>query len=565
MKKIDKIKIYTILIFCISAFSCFPKSYSKYIKEEEPVRYYVGIEKLYIGDIGYNNLTILNTSTYKTANYEFKFNRSQVMKDGDNNQQVYIEIKQPSCQISKIISKGSVSKNGNNATITYTSKGTDSITVNYSCDVSSIIDNQNKLETDIEIYEKFMPENIKYLYAKIDDPGITSVEYYKLYPKPIAKISDDAKTLTLPVDIEDKYSEFKKWINEYISKMSSTYGGDYSLEINSYVNSIYNESNILDLSKNLKGLTVTYDSTNKVYIYKIDDNFLGYAMTYQTNQISSGLTKVVFSNNNLSDEEANEILKYYFTTYSEYNADEINQIMLYVSNYESINYMLIPNQDGTHNEIEGFVYLPDSSTDTNPDQIAIDYRLMQLIDAFFNKKIIIPFDKGGSMHSFFIMALTSTFDFVKPNSSLYNALTGNANIFYSIIKNGTDMTTTPKAYTDYIPVQDTSTGKYVLVKIYSDGLDTRVEIKKLAVAKALTITATTNSYDISMTLDNSDVSSAKQNAIAIISGIDTHLGTNYKEQIVDILFTTSTKVGDITSVIDEVEKTVTISYSITQQ
>jgi len=560
MKKFNKIIFYTILVFCISAFSCFPESYSKYIKEEEPVRYYVGIEKLYIGDIGVDNLTILNTSTYKTANYKFSFNRSQVMKDGDNSQQVTIKIKKSSCKITKIITNGNYSKNGNTATITYTSKGTDNITVNYSCDVAGIINDNDKLETDIEIKEKFKSE-VEYLYAEIDDPGMASVEYYKLYPRPIAQISDDAKTLTLPKDLDDKYAEFTKWINAYISKMNDIYGGDYSLEINTYINSVYNENNLL--ANNLKGLTVTDDSDNEAYVYQIDDNFLGYAMTYFARQISSDLTKVVFSNNGLSHDEANEILEYYFTEYSNYNEDQIEKIMLYVSNYGSINHMLIPKQDGTHKEIFGFTYLPDVNTDTDPDQIKINDNLMQYIDIFINKRIVIPFDEMFAMYELFEAALTLGKDEGFIGSDLYDVLVNNDDIFYSIIMNSTDLTNTPTAYTDYITIQDPSNGKYVLVKISSDGkTGTTVEIKELGVASSLSIVPVTDGYNVSMTLDNSNVDNAKLNTTSIMSGIDSYFGTSYVDEITDQLFVSSSSNGNITSTIEG--DNVTISYTITQ-
>jgi len=86
-----KIFFYTILIFCISAFSYFPKSYSKYIKEKEDVvRYHVGIDSVSIGNLP--ALVPRTSSTYKQTNYVVQFNRGQSMKEGDAWQNIYITV-----------------------------------------------------------------------------------------------------------------------------------------------------------------------------------------------------------------------------------------------------------------------------------------------------------------------------------------------------------------------------------------------------------------------------------------------------------------------------------------
>ena len=162
---IKKIIFYTILILCISAFSYFPKSYSKYIKDEEPAKFHVELEKLYIGYL--EKLAPRSTSTYKEVNYVVRFNRSQVMKNDDKEQYIYIDIEQPLCNITDITSNGIVTIQSNKATIKYTNKGNDLISVNYKCNVADIttIDNGHEvLYTNVYVYEKFMPENIKYLY-----------------------------------------------------------------------------------------------------------------------------------------------------------------------------------------------------------------------------------------------------------------------------------------------------------------------------------------------------------------------------------------------------------------
>ena len=550
-RNIGKIIFYTILILCISAFSYFPKSYSKYIKEEEPVKFHVELEKLYIGYL--EKLAPRSTSTYKEANYIVRFNRSQVMKDGDESQYVYIDIEQSTCNITNVSSNGNVTVNGNKATIKYTKAGTDTVSVSYKCNVADITTIDNNLDilyTNVYIYEKFMPENIKYLYAKAEGNKMLLTYYYSLYPLPTAEISDDGKTLTIPSIIENKYTEFTTWLNLYRTSLNNA----YDLEINSYIASTYNnEEDILNLTKNLKGLSVTYDPVSESYIYQIDDNFLGYARTYYNYAVFSNFTKVAFSNSNLVDLEANEILKYYFTTYSTYSIEDIEKIITYVSKYGSINHMLTLNQDGIRNEIPGFVYLTDS------DEIGIETSLMDYVNAYINQEITIQFASNIKMFNIFTNALPSTYSFL--TEELITILNNNMTIANSIVKNNTSVAD-KTVYNEYFTVQDPTTMKYILVNVSSDGISTTtVKIIELTEADTLTITKEDNKLNISITVDNQDTTLAKNTVTNMITSLDSYFVTNYKDEIVDELFVSSTTIGNITSLIDVTN--ITISYTCT--
>ena len=74
----------------------------------------------------------------------------------------------------------------------------------------------------------------------------------------------------------------------------------------------------------------------------------------------------------------------------------------------------------------------------------------------------------------------------------------------------------------------------------------------------------TDGFNVSMTLDNSNVDNAKLNTIAIMSGIDSYFETSYANEITDQLFVSSSSNGNITSTVDNTTATVTISYTITQ-
>jgi len=557
---INKIIFYTVLVFCISAFSYFPKSYSKYIKDEEPAKFYVGIDKLYIGDV--QTLNLRSTSTYKVANYEFQFDRSQVMKDYDTSQQILVKVEQEKCQITKIYSNGNNSINGNEATITYTTSGTDRVIVEYSCNVSDITVTENELDliyTNVKVYEKFMPEDVEYLYAKADGIKTLLSSYYEKYPIPKATISDDGKTLTIPEVIDDKYTEFTTWINVINS--------NYSNIIKTYIETTYNsQEDILNTTKSLKGLTYTYDSTNNNHVYQIDDNFVGYARTYYYVVKPDDFVKIYYSNPNLTDDEANGILRYYLETYAinyGYTTEDINNIIQYVSKHGrhngslngSLNYIMKPNDDSTYNKIAGFTYLPEGG------DIVFSSSLMSFVKASSEQKITIAFGGKVAMFNTYSDSLAVAFDFL--SEEMITILTTDTSVFpqiyKSIIKNN-ETVTEKTVYSDYFTVKD-SNNNYVLVNVYSDKVNTYVEVIELGVANTITVTNVDNQLNVSITLDNQDKVLSKSNVINTVAGLDSYLGTNYKDEIVDGLFTESKTIGNITSVIEE--NNITISYTIT--
>jgi len=551
-KRIHKIIFYTILVLCISAFSYFPKSYSKYIKEEEPARFYVGISKLYMGDL--DLLTPRTTSTYKIANYSIEFRRNDLMNGSDTQQQLFIEVEQAACTIDSISSKGSKTINGNNATITYTSKGEDYIIVNYSCNVSDIVIEENEEElvyTNVRIYEKYMPEDIKYLVAKADGVKMFLSEYYVRYPKPKAIISNDSRQLTLNIDTDNKYNEFNLWLNSYVNSV----GSKYAEHVTAYINSVFNnESDILNLTKELKGLTVTYDEENQNYIYQLDDNFLGYARTYYIFEGPDDLIKVAFSNPNLTDAEINEIFKYYIETYGEYSSRDIDRIMEYVSSFGSVNYIMKPKQDGTYNEIKGLVYLVEN------DEIRLLPSLLDYVTIYIDKEIKIAFAEKVTMFNVFLNTIESTYDFI--TEDIISNINTNRDLYDSIGMNNINQDEKIE-YSDYILVQDTITKKYILFNVYSDGdAYTYVKIIELGEAELIEITQVDNKLSISIKVNKQDIIEAKNNVIETVSALDEYFNVNYEEKIIDELFVSSVPNGDVTSIHDT--NSVTVTYTITK-
>ena len=580
MKKrvINKIIIYTMIIFCMSVFSCFPKSYSKYIKDEIPAKFNVNLSSI-VYEEELDTIAFASGSTYETAHYTFGFKRGNDWNSNTNDERehIYVKIEQ-ACEITGVISKGTNTYSGNTATITYSSSGEDYITVKFKCNVETIkktISNEDSVYVNINVYEKFEPENVEYFYAN-DSSIMTLDKYYSLYHKPVV----EGNRLILPSAYVGKYEAFESWIKSYADKAG------YSEEIIAYVKSVYtNETDITGLNKSLEGLTVTEDLVNNQYIYEIDNNFTGYARTYYSRMTLNKLARVAFSNSGADDAEINRIFKDYLQTYgtNTYTPDDVETIMSYVSSFGSLNHIIKAN-----NTILGFTYLPDTN------EVRISPSLLDYAKSYLAQEIIISFDIGFNMFDVYWLALPNTYSFI--TDDLYHTLSYDSSIQASVMKNNTS--NTQVAYSDYFAVQDTITKKYVLLNVYSDGLtnthakvieledeytvlqdpitleqvlihmytdsesNIKAEVIKLGVAESFNISEVDNKIDISMYLNNDDTSVAMANVTNIITNLDDHFKTEYNKEIVLELFKTSTTIGNITSVVEG--NKVTISYTITE-
>lgn len=561
-KTINKIIIYTLIVFGISSFSCFPKSYSKYIKEETPVRYYVGIDKLYIGEI--ENLALSQSSTYEYAHYVFMFNRSSGMKVNDTHQEITLKIIEETCEFTYITSNGNVEKNNNIAKIEYSSKGEDSIKVGYKCPVNDIKKTENELEyisSNIKIYDKFMPEDESYLYLSGKSVKTLLSDYKFNYPEPSTELTFDDRHLVIPTSFEGKYEAFKDWL---ITEYSASYNNQYDAEILKYVKKEYNnDSDITNLNKELKGLSVRFDDASQSYIYQIDDNFLGHARTYYAYVGPGEFLKAIFINENLTDSETNEMFKSYLQEYSNYNENQINTIMNYVSHYGSLNYIIKPNDNGTRNTIPGFIYYPETN------EIQIENTLYDIARSYQDKKIYVKYGLLTKMRMYYNKVLPIAFSDL--SIEMLNTIKSNNNILSTVLINNTSTGTTEEFNKYFIVKTETVVDnkiitEHVLINIYSILAENMncVEIIDLGNnASNITVTENNSKLDVSITLDNQDTDVAKINLTDIVSSIDNYFGTSYNNDIIDSLFTSSSTNESMTSVIDENENSITITYSIT--
>ena len=551
-KKVNKIIIYTLIVFGISSFSCFPKSYSKYIKEETPIRYYVGIDKLYIGEI--ETIRLSSSTSYEYVQHEFSFNRSQSMKDYDTRQEIIIEIAEPTCEITNVSSKGSVTKNNNIATITYSPSDPidDKISVNYRCRVNDITITENEIDyiaSNVLIYDQFLPSNENYLYLKGKFKELLSTYKFN-HPEPSTELTFDSRNLVIPASYTDsKYEAFKNWL---IAEYGSTHNNQYDQEILKYVRKVYNsDSDITDVSKNLKGLSVRYDQDSDSFIYQIDDNFIGYARTYYAYEGPGIFLKAVFINNSLNDSELNEMFESYLQEYSTYNPNQIDIIMNYISHYGSLNYIIKPETDGSYKTIPGFEY------NSGTQEIQIEDSLYYIALSHHDKKIYIKRALASEMYFFYKKVLPVAYRDLPVD--MLNLLKSNSNILKTVMKY-TD--SNPDEFSEYFVVKNNETNDYVLVNIYSiisEGMNC-VEVIELGNKPSnIEMTKVDNKLNVTVTLDNQDTDVAKTNLTDIVTKLDSYFGTNYKNEIDDSLFI-GNSTTNITSVIDG--NNITITYSI---
>ena len=562
-KSIYNIIFYTILVFCISIFSYFPESYSKYIKDEiedkSPVRYHVDLESLRINDL---ILAFNDTSTYEKVDYIFEFNKSNLWKDGDTNQKITIKVEQDVCKITDVKSTINAEINNNIATINYNNSLDDKITVIYNCNVSDITVNENGekyIYSNIYIYDKYNSENT-YLYTKAKENGMKVLlsKYYESFPIPNEAIKTEGTKIIIPdsVSKKDAKNGFDSWIKKYYKDFTD----EYKSAVHSYVNSVYtSENDMLNSNKVLEGITYTYDPVEGNHIYQIDNDFLGYARTYFARSLSDDLTRIMFSNNSLDDAGYNRIFRYYFETYGNYEEEELEKIMDYITNFGSVKHIMTKNGNGEYNVINGLTYDPEK------DEIRISLPFMDYVNIFYNKKIEIAFSNSMSMYIVLRNSLKTVYGDLL-SDELYNSMLGTT-LMQSISKNATDATETPKAYTDYFTYKDPTNNNYILLIISSDGKEkTTAEIIDLGIVDTLVTTQvvneTENKLNISITHDNTDINESKTVITEIIRKIDVYFGTNYKDEITDELFTTSTETERITSIIDGTN--VTILYTITK-
>lgn len=396
IKKINKVLIYTLLVFSLFTFSVYPKSHAKYFDEDEALFYALELDKLFIGEN--DTISYVSGTNYSKAKYLFTFNSSNLLKDGESVS--YRIVVDNVCSIDSVSHKGT--KNGNEATVKLTANTDDEIMVNYSCNVEDIIEVDSGIEfvkSGFKIYETYQPDNIEYLYTKGSEKIALSVYHDKdHYPLPTGIISVDKKTLTLPKDAINKYDTFVSWINDYGNK----YGAAYTSDLLAYVQSVYSdETAILNKELSLRGIVVTSDA-NGDYTYEFKDSVIGYARTYYSyNRYNKYY--MYFTDLAMTDDQATELLVYYFNTY------------IYPSDSETATKVLnyINSRGGINKLIKGTTKIPGITFNTVEKVVIISDNILNIIKASESSPV---FANHGAneldMINSIIAGLTSNYSFI---------------------------------------------------------------------------------------------------------------------------------------------------------
>lgn len=525
LKKINKVLLYTLLVFSIFTFSGYPKSFSKYIKEDDnALIYHVSIEALNKGDN--DSLALTNSSTYKEANFSFNFSQSELFNNTIDKSQIYNISVNNSCTITNIDTNAKVVINGSTATLTYSKKGTDNIIVDYTClvdDIKTTIDEVIYIESSIDVKEKFMPENKSYNYTN-GSLIISLDDYLERYPLPDGVISADKKTFTLPKVVNNKYEKVNAWLNEYIK----TYGSDYSVTTLAYFKTLYPNEDAIFLDKGLKGIVITETIDN--YIYTIDDNFIGYARTYENREIIPNY--LYFSTTDVT--LTSEAFEYYLNTYTyPGETEKINRIINYVNLNGGISSIMVPDALGNYKTIPGLYY--------SDNQVLVENNIMDYIEIFETKIIKITITDMFSMYSVLVNTLQSVYDFISIDT--YNKIIADGNVINSVTMNNTD------SYSEIVPFNDYYVFDNVLLHISSDGLINKVEAFELIDDEEIKI---------------SFLKTEESEIVSTLELIDTYLGTTLKEQFnsyIDIT-TVSGTYGIFASEITDAEIILTFTIDV---
>lgn len=528
IKKINKVLIYTLLVFSLFTFSVYPKSHAKYFDEDEALFYALELDKLFIGEN--DTISYVSGTNYSKVKYLFTFNSSNLLKDGESVS--YRIVVDNVCSIDSVSHKGT--KNGNEATVKLTANTDDEIMVNYSCNVEDIIEVDSGIEfvkSGFKVYETYQPDNIEYLYTKGSEKIALSVYHDKdHYPLPTGIISVDKKTLTLPKDAINKYDTFVSWINDYGNK----YDAAYTSDLLAYVQSVYSdETAILNKELSLRGIVVTSDA-NGDYTYEFKDSVIGYART------SRSLYKysMYFTDKSMEADDMTEVLTYYLNTY------------VYPDDSETVTKVLdyINSRGGIKKLINGEIKIPGLIYGAEENVVKISENILSIITASESSPVFAThttqvFDMFDSIAA----GLTGNYSFI--TDEVIDYLNNNCYDFVNV------WTKIDAAFSEYFvitPVINEVKHNPILFHIYSP----YVESDAATHVNYVTATELISGMEVKLEYNISDKESAKSDLNNINTAINKTVVLDNK------MFTTSGTYNDgyYTSVVTA--STITISFII---
>ena len=261
--------IYTIIFIGSISLATFPTSYTKYNEKELEVLKYS------------SELISLNKSE-ETSKELVTFNNdvttATVKLNIPKNNAEYLE------NVTKNIYSLNI-PNGCTTTIdTFEINDENSKEISLICDLnnSNIVKNETDgtktLNFNVQIDEQINEDIIPFRYKEFTiNQEIPEKEITK-------EVNEEENFLDI-----NKLKQFQSKITEII--IAKDKYKNYSSEVTSYINSANLENNQFEL----RGIEVKYQEATDEFFYQIDENFLGYARTYASNQDSSENNTMIFS------------------------------------------------------------------------------------------------------------------------------------------------------------------------------------------------------------------------------------------------------------------------------
>ncbi len=509
-KEVFKIMSFTILTLISINTIDVSNSHSRYYREGS-MEYKSTFTKISKDGLS-NSISLSNPSTYEEISISLNFNRNEI-PIRENEQDTYTLNIPEGCSaiLSNIVTMGSSGEINQNR-ISYIGSGSAQINAKVTCQVPKVV-THDEIIIPISISEKVSGDISDFIYMSGTYTFAGGInEYYK------DKIpaSKDIKILKNAVSI---YDELKYFIeNGYFPNyVSSSKYINASLMKESVLNYIkffekVSSANIGQYKNALDGITID-DSDELYYTFKIKDNFIGYALTYNNEQRDN---MYFLFNSNPSIDSFNTILNKYIERIF---VDDVDIVKEYLKDKDVYNFII----NGT-GSVNGLIR-------NNLDNDLIIININNLLDEIakqLQKLTLIEIKKNNEadMYNDFVSDLSNYyFNENIIDSNLVSKLKNDFTIYSSITKNHV-LNATPYNFTDYFILAYTNSesikSEYAIMKVYSEGgnASTFVEIKILT------------------TYDDVIVSFTKTEDTV---GIVAHFSINLEQENVDNLTTLATE------------------------
>ncbi len=474
LKYVNKVLMTTLLVFSIPTFANYSKTTSKYVKDN-----YVALESnmSFVNPSGEGDITLLK-GNWVELQYRVSFNRNTFV---DND---FYEVEVPSgCLIDAdgVESKAKTTIDANKVSLAYDNKSDDQISVSYTCTVANlngtvIDENTTRVTTYAKIYETM--DDFRFLFYK--DHRITNVK------KPHGYVEGDKKEYYYLPDISDLDAEARKheietWIRETYPEANGL--ADLESYITSYLQSAYTETPVDITTIDLGGLDITTKTVDgqKYFVFHITDDFVGYVKTYRGTTHKEDL---YFSNTNITEERANEILEDYLEFFYPNSSDGTpSEEHTKISNY-------IRDSGGIYKVIKGTGSIRGILNGDTPDMFVLSENLMTFIDIFNGEEKPIEYSSTN------FNAQTVTTDILTMLSLKYSYLPENIaedrDLYMAIFMKA--MTFTSQKVDEYISYTIKDTNEQILIHLVSN-MDELIYVNavKLSNDEPIVITTRTNS------------------------------------------------------------------------